>query len=60
MKAKEKVVKINSFGDDFTNLQFDAADGSDEEVEELTKLKIPQEVKDGIKLSKRGIIDYCD
>ena len=56
----QKVVNINSFGDDFTYLAYDAADNSDDEVEEFAKLKVPQEIKDNIRLSKRGIIEFCD
>ena len=53
-------MQINSFGDDFTNLVFDGADDSDEEIEQYTNLKNPYEIKEGMKLSKRGIMQYVD
>ena len=41
-----------------TNLMWFGPEDSDEEVEEMAKIKTPWEIENGVKFSKRGLIDY--
>lgn len=51
---------ITKFGDDMTNYIWDAAENSDDEVEELKVLKTQFEIKNNVRFSKSGIKDYIN
>ena len=46
--------------DHLEKFQWDGSEDSDEEIEELTKLKNKDEIKSGIKFSRRGLIDFIE
>lgn len=46
--------------DDFDDFEWDGPSDSDEEVEVLAQRKTPFEAAQGIKFSKRGLIDYIE
>lgn len=61
VKSLEEIAKVtNEFGDDFTGLQWDGPEDSDEEVEEFLPFKTEFERQQGIRFSKRGIIKYIE
>jgi hypothetical protein len=46
--------------DDMAELAWFGPEDSDEEVEEMAKFKTPWEIENGVKFSKRGLIDYIE
>ena len=46
--------------DDLSALAWDGPEDSDEEIEEMAKLKTEWEIRNGVKFSKRGIIEYIE
>ena len=51
---------VNEFGDDFSNHLWDGPEDSDEEIEEMVKYKTQWEIDNGIKYSKKGIIETIE
>lgn len=43
-----------------TELLWYGPEDSDEEIEEMAKYKTPWEIEQGVKFSKRGLIDYIE
>lgn len=46
--------------DDLSSLAWDGPEDSDEEIEEMAKLKTEWEIRNGVRFSKRGIIEYVE
>ena len=59
MKAKECLIN-EQYGDNMEEFEWDAQSDSDEEVPELTNLKIASEIRDNIHLSKNGLKQFID
>ena len=42
------------------NYEWDGPEDSDEEIEEMIGMKTPWEMQDGVRYSKRGLIEYIE
>ena len=47
---------FNEFGDNMHTFKWDGPEDSDEEIEEMVKMKTPFEIEQGIRFSKNGIV----
>ena len=56
----EKVPVQNKYGDDFTDLEFDANFGDENELQDAKETKNPHEAAKNVEFSKNGIIRYIE
>ena len=58
MEAELDLGVLNEFGDALDQFQWDGPEDSDEELADMIPLKEQWEIDEGVKFSKRGLIEY--
>ena len=57
-EAEEVKNPLNEFGDNMEQMMWDGPEDSDEEIEGMAKLKMPWEIENGVKFSKKGLMEF--